>query len=151
MIDDLRQRIASGDDLIKESLAKAKNDKLDAFVTIIEDAKTENNAAILSGITYVSKDNFSTKGILSTASSASLKDYFPFFDATVIQKLKDAGAVNIGKTVMDELGMGGSGTTGHTGAVKNPWDNERITGVSSSGSCAAVASGIVPFAVGSDT
>ncbi|MDD4795914.1 MAG: amidase family protein [Bacilli bacterium] len=151
MLDDLRKKLSSGDDLIKESLAKAKNDKLDAFVTIIEDAKTENNAAILSGIPYVSKDNFSTKGILSTASSASLKDYIPFFDATVIQKLKDAGAVNIGKTVMDELGMGGSGTTGHTGAVKNPWDNERITGGSSSGSCAAVASGIVPFALGSDT
>ncbi|MDD4187459.1 MAG: amidase family protein [Bacilli bacterium] len=151
MIDTLKTKLKTGDELINESIIKAKNSNLNAFVTIINDAKVEDKDLVLSGIPYVAKDNFSTKGILSTASSNSLKDYIPFFDATAIKKLKETGAVNIGKTVMDELGMGETGTTGHTGAVKNPWDNERITGGSSAGSCAAVAAGIVPFALGSDT
>ena len=99
----------------------------------------------------VLKDNFSTKGILSTSSSNILKDYVPVYDATAYKKLKEAGAVLVGKTVLDELAMGGTGTTGHTGVVKNPWDSTRQIGGSSAGSAASVALGIVPFSIGSDT
>ena len=67
------------------------------------------------------------------------------------KKLKENNAVLIGKTVMDELGMGGTGTTGHTGIVRNPWDKTRMTAGSSAGSAASVASGIEPYALGTDT
>lgn len=132
------------------SLAHKYQDEYNSFVTILDDAKNECDGP-LKGIPYALKDNFSTKGILTTASSNILKDYVPFFDATVVTKLKESGAVCIGKTVLDELAMGGTGTTGHTGIVRNPWDKERLIGGSSAGSAASVALGIVPFAIGSDT
>ena len=121
----------TSEEIIKESLDKCKlaKEKTNSFVTIIEDAKqyevTEN---LLSGIPYGIKDNLSTKDILTTASSNTLKDYVPFYDATCIKKLKEAGCVGVVKTALDEFGMGGSGITCHTGAVKNPWDTERIAG-----------------------
>ena len=105
----------------------------------------------LAGIPYALKDNISTSNILTTASSNILKNYVPVYDATVYKKLKNAGAVLVGKTVLDELAMGGTGTTGHTGIVKNPYDKTREIGGSSAGSAASVALGIVPFAIGSDT
>ncbi len=158
MIDKLQEQLLNkeitNEQLIKDTINKAKdtNDKINAFVTIIEDAEIEgNNKTVLSGIPYATKDNISTKGILSTGSSNTLKDYIPIFDATCVKKLKEAGAVNIGKTVMDEFGMGGTGTNGHTGTVKNPLDITRMTAGSSAGSSAVVAAGIVPFALGSDT
>ncbi len=141
-------------ELITEALTKAhaSQKEINAFVTIIDDAKEQPlTDHILSGIPYAVKDNLSTKDILTTASSNTLKDYVPFYDATCVRKLKELGAVNIGKTVMDELGMGGNGTTGHTGIVHNPWDPKRLTAGSSAGSAAAVAMGIVPYALGSDT
>jgi len=140
--------------LIEESLKRAHDsqDELNSFVTILDDANEEEiTDNILSGIPYAAKDNLSTKGILTTASSNILANYVPVFDATCIEKLKESGAVMIGKTVMDELGMGGTGTTGHTGVVKNPWDTTRQTAGSSAGSAAAVAKGIVPYALGTDT
>ena len=153
MHDELTNGLKSCDDLVKDTLNKAHNiqEKYNPFVTICDDAKGEVNDNILSGIPYVAKDNFSTKDILSTASSNTLKDYVPFFDATVIKRLKDKGAILIGKSAMDELGMGATGTTCHTGIVKNPWDHTRITAGSSAGSAALVASGVVPYALGSDT
>ncbi len=121
-------------------------------VTIIEDATTKKEtSSLLSNIPYVLKDNFSTKGIETTASSNTLKNYIPPYDATVYDRLNQTGAILLAKTVMDEFGMGGTGTTGHTGTVKNPWNLECIAGGSSAGSAAAVASGAVPFAIGSDT
>ena len=144
----------TSNDLVKEALEKAHKYQSDynAFVTICDDAVgSEVTSNPLSGIPIAIKDNISTKGILSTGSSNTLKNYVPFFDATVVSKLKKAGAVNIGKTVLDELGMGGTGTTGHTGCVRNPWDKTRMTGGSSAGSSAAVSLGIVPAALGSDT
>ena len=106
---------------------------------------------LITGIPYALKDNFSTSGILTTGSSNIMKDYVPVYDATSYKKLRDAGAVLVGKTVLDELAMGGTGTTGHTGVVKNPYDITRQIGGSSAGSAAAVSLGIVPFALGSDT
>jgi len=132
-------------------LAHYFQDDYNSFVTIVDKCKYKDRDSKLNGIPYALKDNFSTSGILTTASSNILKDYVPVYDATVYKKLKNAGAVLVGKTVLDELAMGGTGTTGHTGIVRNTWDKERMIGGSSAGSAAAVALGIVPFSIGSDT
>ena len=157
MIDDLRKSLEEKQVTNEELFQKANNlahkyqEDYNSFVTILEDYKKEEAESILNGIPYALKDNISTKGILTTASSNILKDYVPVYDATVYKKLKEAGAVLVGKTVLDELAMGGTGTTGHTGVVRNPWDKERLIGGSSAGSASAVALGIVPFSIGSDT
>ena len=132
-------------------LAHFFQEDYNSFVTIVDKFKYKDRDSKLNGIPYALKDNFSTSGILTTASSNILKDYVPVYDATVYKKLKSAGAVLVGKTVLDELAMGGTGTTGHTGIVRNPWDKERMIGGSSAGSASAVALGIVPFSIGSDT
>ena len=157
-IEELHKLLINGDvtsdELVKESLEKSHEiqDKCNAFVTILDDAKggkvTDN---LLSGIPYGVKDNYSTKDILSTGSSNTLKDYIPFFNATAIENLNAAGAIKVNKTAMDEFGMGGTGTTAHTGIQRNPWDLTRMCAGSSSGSAAAVAAGVYPYALGSDT
>ena len=152
--DKLKNKEISDEELIKESLKKCHEvqDETNAFVTIIDDAEcSEVNDDILSGIPYGIKDIFSTKDILSTGSSNTLNDYVPFFDATCVKNLKSHGCVGVAKTVLDELGMGGTGTTGHTGVVKNPWDKTRMCAGSSAGSAASVSAGCYPFALGSDT
>ena len=144
----------TSDDLVKEALEKSHEaQKLcNCFVTILDDAKKEEvTDDLLSGIPFGIKDNYSTKGILSTGSSNTLKDYVPFFDATAVKNLKKHGAVPVNKTALDEFGMGGTGTTAHTGVIRNPWDIERMCAGSSSGSAAAVAYGVYPYALGSDT
>ncbi|MCX4365367.1 MAG: amidase family protein [Bacilli bacterium] len=157
-ITELHELLKSGkvtsEELIKESLELSHEvqESCNAFVTILDDAKpTEVTDELLSGIPYGIKDNYSTKGILSTGSSNTLKDYVPFFDATAVEKLAKCGAVPVNKTVLDEFGMGGTGTTGHTGIVLNPWDKTRMTAGSSAGSAAAVAAGVYPYALGSDS
>ena len=150
----LKNNNITSEDLIKEALEKSHEvqDKCNAFVTIIEDAKSSSiTDNLLSGIPYGIKDMYSTKDILTTGSSNTLKDYIPFFDATAIDKLNKAGAIKINKTACDEFGMGGTGTTCHTGIVRNPWDTTRMCAGSSAGSAAAVASGVYPFALGTDT
>ena len=144
----------TSDDLVKEALEKSHEaQKLcNCFVTILDDAKKEEvTDDLLSGIPFGIKDNYSTKGTLSTGSSNTLKDYVPFFDATAVKNLKKHGAVPVNKTALDEFGMGGTGTTAHTGVIRNPWDIERMCAGSSSGSAAAVAYGVYPYALGSDT
>lgn len=157
-IEELHEMLVKGevtsDELVKESLELSHEiqDKCNAFVTILDDAKgCEVTDNLLSGIPYGVKDNYSTKDILSTGSSNTLKDYVPFFNATAIEKLNAVGAIKVNKTAMDEFGMGGTGTTGHTGVQKNPWNTEYICAGSSSGSAAAVATGVYPYALGSDT
>lgn len=150
----LKNKEITSKELIEESLELSHEvqEKYNAFVTILDDAKempvTDN---LLSGIPFGVKDNYSTKGVLSTGSSNTLKNYIPFFDATAYEKLKNAGAIMVNKTVMDEFGMGGTGTTGHTGIVRNPWDRTRMCAGSSAGSACAVAAGVYPYATGSDT
>lgn len=150
----LQKKEITSEELIKESLQKSHElqEKCNAFVTILDEAKEiEVTEDLLSGIPYGIKDNYSTKGILSTGSSNTLKDYIPFFTATAISNLESHGAVAVNKTVMDEFGMGGTGTTGHTGVVRNPWDKTRMCAGSSAGSACAVAAGVYPYATGSDT
>ena len=155
-IDIIRFSLDNGDitpeELFNESITKAKHyEEYNSFVTILEEKPQTIGDSILKDIPYALKDNISTKGILTTASSNILSNYVPIFDATVYKKLQKSGAVLMGKTTMDELAMGGTGTTAHTGKVLNPWDKERQIGGSSAGSASAVALGIVPFAIGSDT
>ena len=150
----LKKDEVTSEELVKESLKASHEiqEKYNAFVTILDDAKggvvTDD---LLSGIPYGIKDNYSTKGILSTGSSNTLKDYVPFFSATAIDNLSKHGAIPVNKTVLDEFGMGGTGTTGHTGVVRNPWDKTRMCAGSSAGSACAVAAGVYPYATGSDT
>ena len=142
------------EELVKESLTLANKYQNDynSFVTILENINTSDKIKHpLAGIPYAAKDLFSTKGVLTTGSSNSLKDYVPVYNATVIEKLNSVNSIMIGKTVCDEFGLGGTCTTGHTGAVRNPWNSLRQAGGSSGGSAAAVALGIVPFALGTDT
>ena len=146
-------KVTSGK-LVEEALRKSHKveDKYNAFVTILDDAEAkEVSESLVSGIPFGVKDNYSTKDVLSTGSSNTLKNYVPFYTATVVQRLMDAGAIMVNKTALDEFGMGGTGTTPHTGAVLNPWDQTRMCAGSSAGSACAVASGVYPFALGSDT
>lgn len=149
----INKKITS-EELVREALSKSHEvkEKYNAFVTICDDAKpTAITESLVSGIPFGVKDNYSTKDVLSTGSSNTLKNYVPFFNATVVQKLLAAGAIMVNKTALDEFGMGGTGTTCHTGAVLNPWDKIRMCAGSSAGSACAVAAGVYPFALGSDT
>ena len=157
----LVDRIITPLELTQEAIRRAKANKDNAFELILEQGALEYAASLAEpeegnafwGIPYVAKDNFSTKDIPTTGSSNILNGYRPLFDATVIERLKGKKAILIGKTTLDELAMGGTGTTGHLGTTYNPWDpsHQRMIGGSSRGSAAAVAAGIVPFALGSDT
>ena len=150
-------------ELTKEALKRAKENEDNAFEMIIEEdalKKAEELSKLpvpkdnyLFGIPYIAKDNFSTKGYETTASSNILNGYVPLFDATVIKLLNEAGAILIAKSTLDEVAMGGTGTSGHKGITYNPWDKShtRLVGGSSCGSAAAVSDAIVPFALGSDT
>ena len=137
--------------------------KYNAFITTLYDsAMTEAKRAdaraisgkrlsVFDGIPVAVKDNICTKGIKTTCGSKMLADYIPPYDATVITHLKDAGMIMVGKTNMDEFGMGSCSDTSYFGAVHNPFDLNKSAGGSSGGSAAAVASRIVPLALGSDT
>ena len=148
-------------ELVKEALELAKKDDCNSFEYICEkealdkvsklDPNKKNN--LLYGIPVVIKDNYCTKDIPTTGSSNILNDYTPIFSSEVVLRLEEAGAIVVAKTTMDELAMGGSGTTGHLGTTFNPWDKSKthVIGGSSCGSASSVAAGIVPFSIGSDT
>ncbi|MNM21652.1 Glutamyl-tRNA(Gln) amidotransferase subunit A [compost metagenome] len=152
-------------ELTEESLsAVARLDgDIHAFLTLNEegaksaarqlDDKLASGAprGLLFGIPAGVKDNIVTKGLRTTCASRFLDNYQPIYDATVAAKLRQADAVTIGKLNMDEFAMGGSNENSAYGAVRNPWDLERVPGGSSGGSAAAVAAGEVFFALGSDT
>ena len=135
---------------------KSVQQELNAVVTFIdyEDQLSTmelNKGKKLYGNGVVLKDNVNTKNIKTTASSKILENYVPIYDATIVKKLKDAGAVILAKSSMDELAMGGTNLTAATGSVKNPYDNTRMSGGSSGGSAALVGKNVVSVAIGSDT
>lgn len=160
-INELRERIHtdSSEEIVSEYLEKIKNSKLNAFITVCEESAISKAREIdsqghdgpLAGIPIAIKDNISTKGIMTTCASKILTGYIPPYDAHVIERLKDAGAIIIGKANMDEFAMGSSTETSFYGPTLNPWDNERVPGGSSGGSAAAVAGGEAPLSLGSDT
>lgn len=136
---------------------------LNAFVTITpetalaqasradEELRSGLDRGPLQGIPVAHKDLFYTKGIRTTSGSKIYADFVPGYDATVVQKLADAGMVLIGKTGLHECAYGITSSNPHFGTVRNPWDTDRIPGGSSGGSGAAVAAGVVPVATGTDT
>ncbi|AUF83929.1 Asp-tRNA(Asn)/Glu-tRNA(Gln) amidotransferase subunit GatA [Mesoplasma syrphidae] len=129
-------------------LTLAKAESLEMAKKLDQNFEDDN---LLYGVPYLAKDNFSTKGIRTTSSSKILDKYRPVFDATVIEKLNKVSTVMVGKTALDELGMGGTGLHSAYGKIFNPRDSKRLVGGSSSGSAYVVAKGYVPFATGTDT
>src|SRR5690349_23622255 len=128
---------------------------LNAFIGVdreltLEQAKAadaliaEGRAGALTGLPIAHKDVFVTRGWASTAGSHMLENYASPFDATVVDRLKHAGMVTLGKTNMDEFAMGSSNENSYFGAVKNPWDPKAVPGGSSGGSAAAVAARLAP-------
>lgn len=163
-IEELHQKLVNHEIDVKEYYQELfeevdfQQKRLNAFVTVTKDEALKNienldvkENEILKGIPGVFKDNYNTEGIKTTASSKMLEDYVPVYNATVVDKLYEAGISLIGKSSMDELAMGGTNKSALTGPVFNPWDSSRIAGGSSGGSAALVGSGVVPFALGSDT
>jgi aspartyl-tRNA(Asn)/glutamyl-tRNA(Gln) amidotransferase subunit A len=141
---------------------KATNERLNAFITITEkeasrqaaaadEARARNAAPPLNGVPIVHKDLFCTKDVLTTCGSRMLGNFVSPYDATVVERLKEAGAVMLGKTNMDEFAMGSSNETSYFGPVANPWNDKRSPGGSSGGSAVAVAARLVPAGTGTDT
>ena len=137
--------------------------RLNAFITVSKEdafARAEivqarfnagETLSPLAGVPIALKDNISTAGIETSCASGILEGYTPVYNASVVEKLEQAGMIIIGKLNMDEFAMGGSSETGIFGPVRNPWDTTRVAGGSSGGSAAAVAGNEVPLSLGSDT
>jgi len=139
--------------------AERVNSELNSFLSVERHSALEQAAALdtasdaspLKGFAIGIKDNICVKGMQATCGSRILANYKAHYDATSVERLKAAGAIIVGKTNMDEFAMGSSNESSAFGTVKNPWDTTRVPGGSSGGSAAAVASGVVRAALGSET
>ena len=167
-IQEIRQKLLSGEltsvELTQKCLEriKATDHQLNAFITVCEEEAlaaaavadqklASGNAPLLTGIPLAVKDIFNTLDVRTTCGSKILDDYISPYDATAVARLREQGAVIIGKLNMDEFAMGSSSENSAAGAVHNPWNLERVPGGSSGGSAAAVAAGQVVATLGTDT
>lgn len=167
-ISQLRQGLANKEfssvELTQHFLQRIKQHdvQLNSFITVSDDIALEQaknadkqlaagNSNPLCGIPIAHKDNFCTQGVLTTAASRMLSNFTSPYDAHIVEQLKNAGTVMLGKTNMDEFAMGSSCETSFYGPVKNPWDTSRVPGGSSGGAAAAVAASLVPAATATDT
>ena len=166
---EIGQKIKAGEmtavDAVKAALAEIKkqDEVLNSFVTVDEEGALKRAEEVqksidsgeltgpLAGVPIAIKDNMCTKGLKTTCSSKILYNFEPTYSAEAVLNLEKAGMVVIGKTNMDEFAMGSTTETSAFGVTRNPWNTEHVPGGSSGGSCAAVASGETPCALGSDT
>ena len=160
----LRDGELSSEALTRHCLSRieAHGATLNAFISVTADRALEQaraadqrikagSAGPLTGIPIVHKDIFCTRGVKTSCGSRMLDNFIAPYDATVVERLDQAGMVMLGKTNMDEFAMGSSSETSYYGCVRNPWDLERVPGGSSGGSAAAVAKRLLPAATGTDT
>jgi aspartyl-tRNA(Asn)/glutamyl-tRNA(Gln) amidotransferase subunit A len=131
--------------------ARAATDQYNAFTWLAQAAPEVAPGAPLGGVPLAVKDLFCTEGIPSQSGSRILEGYLPPYTATVVARLQASGAAILGKTNQDEFAMGSSNENSAFGPVRNPWNPERVPGGSSGGSAAAVAAGLAPWALGTDT
>lgn len=159
IIDGFKKKDFSPKEIFDYYIKKIKNEnkKLNAYITIFEDGEKKENdfcyypGKLLFQVPCAIKDNILIENTICTAGSKILENYISTYNSTVIKKLKDAGAVFLGKTNLDEFAMGSSTENSAFGPTKNPYDLTRVAGGSSGGSAAAVAKDLCVFALGSDT
>ena len=161
----IKKKEVSVKEAVQERLAQIADldETLGSFVTVDEEGALKRAEEVqkgiddgtitgaLAGVPVAVKDNICTKDLLTTCSSKILSNFVPPYSAQAVDNLKAAGAVIVGKTNMDEFAMGSTTETSAYGVTRNPWNTEHVPGGSSGGSCAAVASCEVPYALGSDT
>ena len=164
IIETLRKKEISAKELTKSyiEVIEKTDEKLNSFVTrsfesALKDAEVadekiaKGEGGVLTGVPLAIKDIFITKGVRTTCGSKILENYVPPYDGTVVKKIKNAGANLLGKLNMDEFAMGSSNEHSAFGPVKNPWNLDYTPGGSSGGSAAAVAAGLTPASLGTDT
>ena len=156
----LKEKKITPKDLVEEAFERIENNKdLNCFITLnkeealkqAEELEGKEVNSLTFGIPIALKDNILTRGLRTTAASKILENFDPIYNADVVERIKAANMIIIGKTNMDEFAMGSSNRTSFFGSVKNPWNKTRVPGGSSGGSAAAVSKRIIPFALGTDT